>query len=487
MVPLFPTDADGTVPDFVDPDTIHIENPHDDDDDHHHHPSSIRIAEQEVVTVEYSSRELDDPFSGADRNDADEATSNSSGVEEGRESDRIGSMALPLPKGNSDSNNKVSDTQNDSTNHQDDSEPVAVSSSSSSSTSFGGVVAAGLGSWVQRQRERRRQHYLQHQAERQLRKIAEAESSIADPAQRCSLEQSTTFSSILKSSSSSSLQEGNGQDQNGGGGPRLKVVGSPVVSTSGEGMSGHLDISGILDEDEDDDDDSWMPNVRVEEEPTSGSRGNESTSTSLSSSPFILTPEQMQQIALHVLPPTISSCRWKRLYSLARDGDSFEACLRKVQDIPRTLLVLRTTRGAVLGGYADAPWNTQSQGNYYGSALACLFSVEVPTMTTTTMAKTTPTTERQQQHPPQQQQPPPLLHVYKWSGANRYIQLCDVAHKMLAFGGGGREGSFGLSVEADFQVGSTGPCDTFQNAPLCEEENFGILDLEFWGFLTGVF
>jgi hypothetical protein len=58
---------------------------------------------------------------------------------------------------------------------------------------------------------------------------------------------------------------------------------------------------------------------------------------------------------------------------------------------------------------------------------------------------------------------------------------------MFAFGGGGDDGAFGLAVEEDFQRGSTGHCDTFDNEPLCDEENFKIVDLEIWEFLTGVF
>ena len=65
--------------------------------------------------------------------------------------------------------------------------------------------------------------------------------------------------------------------------------------------------------------------------------------------------------------------------------------------------------------------------------------------------------------------------------------MCDVTHKMLAFGGGGDDGAFGLCVEEDFQTGSTGPCDTFDNKPLCNQENFEIVDLEFFEFMTGQF
>ena len=302
-----------------------------------------------------------------------------------------------------------------------------------------GMMASGL-AWVQRQRERRRRQYLQLQAERQLRKIAEAESGSRNTGK--GLRENPTFLQ-LASGSLSSMKSSNKIDEDPSDCSCLKV-GSPELSKSGEGASARLDIFTIHDEDL-----VATPEVRIEQE-----SGIEHA--------FILTPEQMHQVAIHVLPDAISDCRWKRLYGLGRDGDSFQGCLRIIHNIPRTLLVLRTTRGAVFGGYADSPWNSQDHGNarYFGSAQACLFSVISGTDT---------------------------LKVYKWSGCNRYIQFCDVAHKMLAFGGGGEEGAFGLCVEEDFQVGSTGPCDTFGNDPLCDQENFQILDLEFWGFMTGVF
>jgi hypothetical protein len=172
----------------------------------------------------------------------------------------------------------------------------------------------------------------------------------------------------------------------------------------------------------------------------------------------------MQQIAQNVLPAGIAYCKWKRLYSLARDGDSFESCLRLVQDDARTLLVVRTSRNAVLGGYADMPWKAESGGaSYYGGPTACLF-------------KTIHKNEGKS-----------IVKAFKWTGRNRYIQLCDHAHRMLAFGGGGQEGAFGLAVEKDFIVGSTGSCATFDNEPLCDQQTFEIVDMEIFGFLVGQF
>jgi hypothetical protein len=130
------------------------------------------------------------------------------------------------------------------------------------------------------------------------------------------------------------------------------------------------------------------------------------------------------------------------------------------------LLVVQTTLGEVFGGYVESPWTPHSDG-FYGLGQACLFSC----------------------HQPQQQRDgdgaAALLQVYKWTGANRYLQVCDATSRMICIGGGGD--SFGICLEQDFSVGSTGPCDTFANAPLCRQENFQVLNMEVYGFLLGQF
>jgi hypothetical protein len=276
----------------------------------------------------------------------------------------------------------------------------------------GGILASGLG-WLQQRREERRRLNLQEQAELQLRKIYEAETG------------------------QSERDETNDNDS-------LPDPSRPIgESKSGQGVSGKLTISSL------EEDDDYIPDVQVH--PEVGTPR-----------PNILSKEQMNEVAMLILPQTISFCPWRRLYDLGRDGDAFDGCLRIVSNTPRTLMVIRTTKGCVFGGYADSAWNTNQLGSsrFYGSATACLFSVDPATDT---------------------------LKVFRWSGKNRYIQLCDTSRKMFAFGGGGDDGAFGLAVEEDFQRGSTGHCDTFDNEPLCEEENFKICDLEIWEFLTGVF
>jgi hypothetical protein len=385
-----------------------------------------------------------------------------------------------------------------------------------------GMMAQGL-AWARRQREHRRRLYLQNQAEQQLAKIqlaqaAEKKEQAAAIANR-GLSENTTFASLAKTVPKRGLLEIStftnlaksipspfaggimGGGSCGGSGDAedeydyedahdyegdnfsdrysLKTdrqfardQGSfdkaAMLSKSGGGYTVKLDVS---DEEPEEEEASWIPPVRVAPEPE------------LERHPYVLLEHHMQQIAVHVLPRGIAYCQWNRLYSLARDGDSFEACLRLIHGARRTLLVVRTSRNAIFGGFADMPWENRTTGGamYFGGPNACLFKVETNNNNSTTdsLADSHSGDDTRKNGD--------TVKCYKWSGANRYIQLCDISHKMLAFGGGGEEGAFGLCVEKDFERGSTGPCATFDNEPLCEQEDFEIVDMEIFGFLVGQF
>jgi hypothetical protein len=195
--------------------------------------------------------------------------------------------------------------------------------------------------------------------------------------------------------------------------------------------------------------------------------------------PFILLQPQMKALLKSGgLPQSLNYCKWKRLYSLSRDGDSFETFLRMVGGHDRTVLVVKTTAGRLFGGYAETRWearhkNRQADG-FYGSAQACLFRFphcggngDLIDEDTSSSAALSSDDE---------------VVIYKWTGANRYIQLCDAAKRTVAFGGGGDDGDFGLCIEDDFRRGTTGHCSTFENEALCEEGYFDVVDLEVWGF-----
>lgn len=189
--------------------------------------------------------------------------------------------------------------------------------------------------------------------------------------------------------------------------------------------------------------------------------------------PYILSKEVMKKIACQALPVSLLFNKWKRIYSLVRDGDSFYTMLRHVKGHEKTLLVIRSVKGEIFGGFADTQWEVQHYrkvgGGFYGGGQSVLYSV---------IEKEGTGTEPKQED----------VIVYKWTGANRFCQICDHDKKMLAMGGGGEDGAFGLCVVDDFNRGSTGKCATFANESLLRDggEDFDILDVEIWGFVAGL-
>mmetsp|Transcript_19313 Transcript_19313/g.28580 ORF Transcript_19313/g.28580 Transcript_19313/m.28580 type:complete len:358 (-) Transcript_19313:394-1467(-) len=287
------------------------------------------------------------------------------------------------------------------------------------------LMQRGLSWWKKRKESQERRH-LQRLAYEQRRKLYEAEHGEAH-----TLSGNPTFLTITGEKNTESEEEKTDE--------MFKCI---RPSKSGIGVSVEI-------QQEEEESDFWIPEALVEEEEI----------RSHSFCPFLLQQAQRQAIAMG-LPAAIAHCRWKRLYSLARDGDSFDAFLRLVEGHHRTLLVIRTTKSEIFGGYADSEWKAKHQGNpeFYGSAQAFLFRVVGEE-----------------------------ANIYGWTGANRYIQFIDFKNSVLALGGGGDVGAFGLCVANDFQKGSSGNCATFENDPLCSEGNFDIVDVECYGFVTGKF
>ena len=372
-----------------------------------------------------------------------------------------------------------------SSSHSSGSRSSQNSDENSSSNNNGGknillAPITGAWGWIQKQNEKQKKKHLRELAEEQVQRLQEAQKN--DPNNH-SINLTVTAAGVGVT----------GDDCD-------KVFRTPPRN-SRRGEESLHDSASFR---EDEDDISWIPAVRVVEEQVKkdytpsprSSRNNNAMGDTLSSPdptkpiPWVLSQEQRNDIARYVLPKGIAFCRWTRLYSLTRDGDSFWQCLRLCGSEPKTLLVIKTTRGAIFGGYADAPWelrSAHSHGTFHGSAQACLFSFSIADNDDDNDNDNA----ANQTHSPKQSTPAPStnLKVFHWTGANRYIQYTDTTEskRMLAFGGGGDTSSFGLCVEQDFQFGSTGPCDTFGNLPLCDQENFNIMDMEIWGFLTGQF
>jgi hypothetical protein len=192
--------------------------------------------------------------------------------------------------------------------------------------------------------------------------------------------------------------------------------------------------------------------------------------------PPILTKPMIAEFVKSYLPASIKLLKWKRIYSLSRDGDSFQTFLANVEKWQKTILVVRTNREDLFGAFCDDAWgglkNEMETPTFYGSGQSFLFKITKAKSEDVSFAPHNSNQEKDQ------------IVAFKWTGANRYVQLCDPNKKLIAMGGGGITGSFGLCLEDDFSVGSSGSCETFGNEPLASQDHFDVLDLEVWGFMN---
>ncbi|KAF9523685.1 TLD-domain-containing protein [Crepidotus variabilis] len=79
------------------------------------------------------------------------------------------------------------------------------------------------------------------------------------------------------------------------------------------------------------------------------------------------------------------------------------------------------------------------------------------------------------------------LRVFKATGKNSYVALCEPDY--ISFGGGLSDGHYGLYLDDTLFEGSSAPCPTFDNEPLCSSPpsanrksvKFECVGLEVWG------
>eukprot|EP00163_Fabomonas_tropica_P018767 TRINITY_DN33166_c0_g1_i1.p1 TRINITY_DN33166_c0_g1~~TRINITY_DN33166_c0_g1_i1.p1 ORF type:complete len:814 (-),score=124.71 TRINITY_DN33166_c0_g1_i1:292-2733(-) len=151
------------------------------------------------------------------------------------------------------------------------------------------------------------------------------------------------------------------------------------------------------------------------------------------------------------LPRRCEQRDWELLYSTRKHGISLQTLYRLC---PRrySLLCVRSTDGQVFGALASEAWRVHH--TYFGSGETFVWRL------------------REQGDNAERK-----LEVFKWSRKNNYFMLGK--EDSIAFGGGGH---FALYIDADLASGSSGPCTTFDSEQLTTEQDFGVLDVEVWGF-----
>ena len=200
--------------------------------------------------------------------------------------------------------------------------------------------------------------------------------------------------------------------------------------------------------------------------------------------PPILSEQNMQYLQTY-LPFSIRDYIWERRFAIGLHGDSFCTLLQKCEGHKNSIVVIRTTSGHILGGYASEEWRVGSAAgvscssytsdvlthqkskfrsvrhSYYGTGQSFIFGGS----TVSESEESNGTT----------------LCVYPWTGHNDYCQICDIDRSILCMGG---VGEFGWIVSDNFTIGRTGPCATYNNPPLVDDTTFRVADLEIYTLIS---
>lgn len=147
------------------------------------------------------------------------------------------------------------------------------------------------------------------------------------------------------------------------------------------------------------------------------------------------------------LPPRITGCNWRLVFTTSRDGFSLGSLFRKCQGlVGPTLLAIEDTTGAAFGALLSDP--PRLEEHFYGTGESFLFSVR------------------------------PGYRVYNWSGEN--LLFIQGSHENLVIGAG--EGHFGIFIDGNLYQGRSQSCLTYKNQPLAPTGDFIIKSLECWSF-----
>jgi len=166
---------------------------------------------------------------------------------------------------------------------------------------------------------------------------------------------------------------------------------------------------------------------------------------------LILSAQDIEQMDVHLLNDRFQGRKWQRLYSLADDGSNYQTLFHRVQNARPLIIVIQTLTNEMFGGFLDCELKPTS--GFYGTGDCFLWRIEKKGSET-------------------------FLSKFPWTGVDSFFVYCTNE----CFGMGGGNGRFGFVVNEDMDKGTTGPCQTFGNGPLCNSSEFKIENIEIWSF-----
>jgi len=198
---------------------------------------------------------------------------------------------------------------------------------------------------------------------------------------------------------------------------------------------------------------------------------------------------------------------WKCVYSMTRDGVSFNHLLTLLHDRPCSLLLIKDMAGTCFGGFASVPIvsNGQALNQYYGTGECWVFTVQkhkeerppppllqqssLPRIQEKEQPSATAASNQSASSAVSSSSPsssssssssdsvPSDCIVYRWSGLNDFFLFTGANPAFLAMGGGS---AYAWRLDADFRFGQSGPCETFQSPVLASGTDFEAILFEVW-------
>jgi hypothetical protein len=164
------------------------------------------------------------------------------------------------------------------------------------------------------------------------------------------------------------------------------------------------------------------------------------------SAPSQLINQERARFLRRYLNSSLAFHDWTLLYSTNVHGISINTMYARTREKGPVFLVVQDTNRNIFGGFASESLHVSSR--YYGTGESFLFKLS------------------------------PAFSVYPWPNSNSYFVY--TTEQFISMGGG-EAGQYGLWLDADFNKGATGFCNTFHNPPLVDTETFECLVFEVWG------
>merc|ERR1719318_2485280 len=138
---------------------------------------------------------------------------------------------------------------------------------------------------------------------------------------------------------------------------------------------------------------------------------------------------------------------WRFLFSTLSHARSLEEMMSKICYKGPTIIIIKDTDGNMFGAHASTSW-CDTEGGWVGNGECLLFSIQ------------------------------PKMAIFHSTGKDENFQMLTKEH----FAMGGREGNFGLELDADLSSGrSSGDIDTFLCIQMTKDASFEIAHVEVWG------